>query len=401
MAFLDRWKQAQNSKSKPKTPPAVPSAKTKEGNSLFSEKEEEVKDVSSAKGKTEHPAAVTKKSEEKRLKSGSLFGANEDEDDLFSAVAKPKESGKKKPAGGVALFGGADILGKKNESESEAPKEEPPAPVPVPAAKSTPQKKLVSLFDADEEDEQDLFGPTLTTAPEKSDSRKDRSKSLFEDEDVLFGTTEESPSVNIFSKSPPAPAQKPKAEPATHPSKDTPAPFSKPAKETLAPLTQPPKKETPASLTQPDKKEKPAPLTQPTKETPGPVIQPAKKETPAPLIAKKEVPPLATPPTKETPPPLAAGRATGSSATKATSSALFDDDEDDEDLFGVSTKKSASKTLPIGELPHLSHLISQLLKRNLPNRLQNQFQNKLQNLLNQRNLLEQCQCLEGLTLLPC
>lgn len=34
-----------------------------------------------------------------------------------------------------------------------------------------------------------------------------RSKSLFEDEDVLFGTTEESPSVNIFSKSPPAPAQ--------------------------------------------------------------------------------------------------------------------------------------------------------------------------------------------------
>lgn len=52
-------------------------------------------------------------------------------------------------------------------------KEEPPAPVPVPAAKSTPQKKLVSLFDADEEDEQDLFGPTPTTAPEKSDSRKD------------------------------------------------------------------------------------------------------------------------------------------------------------------------------------------------------------------------------------
>lgn len=46
--------------------------------------------------------------------------------------------------------------------------------MPVPAAKSTPQKKLVSLFDADEEDEQDLFGPTPTTAPEKSaDSRKD------------------------------------------------------------------------------------------------------------------------------------------------------------------------------------------------------------------------------------
>lgn len=49
-----------SSKSKPKTAPAVASAKTKEGNSLFSDKEEEVKDVSSAKGKTEHPAAVTK-----------------------------------------------------------------------------------------------------------------------------------------------------------------------------------------------------------------------------------------------------------------------------------------------------------------------------------------------------
>jgi hypothetical protein len=43
--------------------------------------------------------------------------------------------------------------------------------------------------------------------------QRSKSKSLFDDEDLLFGTPEDAPAVDIFSKSPPPPA-KAKAEPA-------------------------------------------------------------------------------------------------------------------------------------------------------------------------------------------
>ena len=36
--------------------------------------------------------------------------------------------------------------------------------------------------------------------------QRSKSKGLFEDEDILFGTPEESPPVDIFSRTPPAPA---------------------------------------------------------------------------------------------------------------------------------------------------------------------------------------------------
>ena len=53
----------------------------------------------------------------------SLFDDLDDEggaDDLF---AKPKETGKKKPPGGVALFGDADVFGSPPKKEPEKPPE--------------------------------------------------------------------------------------------------------------------------------------------------------------------------------------------------------------------------------------------------------------------------------------
>lgn len=68
--------------------------------------------------------------EKKTAAKDSLFGGNDSpEDDLFgSMTAKPRaDSARKKPVGGVALFGGQDLFGKKDKPSEEpaAPKEKP------------------------------------------------------------------------------------------------------------------------------------------------------------------------------------------------------------------------------------------------------------------------------------
>ena len=85
---------------------------------------------------------VTKKTPAKKSSGGGLFGeSEEDDDDLFSdstpAKSKPSEPktpapqkeaspvAKKKPAGAVSLFGGADILGDKGLKSPD--KKDPPA----------------------------------------------------------------------------------------------------------------------------------------------------------------------------------------------------------------------------------------------------------------------------------
>ncbi|KAK7091909.1 hypothetical protein V1264_009526 [Littorina saxatilis] len=222
MSFLDKWKQQESkSKGKPAAPAPAPKAdkkKAKGAGGLFGE--------DSGSKKAPEPAKKdTKKSEEKG-RASSLFDGDGEGDDLFAAVAAPKDTGKKKPIGGVSLFGGADVLGIKKNKEPEAEKkEEPSSPQPPPptAAKASPQKKMLSLFDDDAEEGGDLFGAP-TSKPAADDKRKDRSKSkgLFEDEDVLFGTPEDAPPVDIFSKTPPAPIQKAKAAtPVVTPKKET------------------------------------------------------------------------------------------------------------------------------------------------------------------------------------
>ncbi|CAE1329888.1 FAM21 [Acanthosepion pharaonis] len=192
------------------------------GLDLFDDEEEEEESDPFTKTNNARGSADSEKvNQEKKSPATGLF--SEGEDDLFSS-AKPKESVKKKPAGGVSLLGEVDIfskLKKAPERKEEAKK--------VESAKSPPRQSTLSLFDDDEdEDETDtLFNPlskpaagVTPTAPKPE--TKQRTKSLFEDEDVLFGTPEENPSVDLFSSEGPlAPKKKRASIPAPTKSKVT------------------------------------------------------------------------------------------------------------------------------------------------------------------------------------
>ncbi|XP_033119000.1 WASH complex subunit 2-like isoform X8 [Anneissia japonica] len=169
-----------------------------------------------------------------KKQAASMFDDEADEDagdDLFAAAAKPKETGKKKkPVGGVAIFGGEDLFAQITQKEEEKTKEteegspEKHEPVSIREQPPTPRKNTFSLFyDEDEKDEDELFpsssssaassgAPTMRedTDQTKAQRRRAKSKSVFDDEDVLFGSRqEEAPQVDLFSgtssSSPPKP----------------------------------------------------------------------------------------------------------------------------------------------------------------------------------------------------
>ncbi|XP_077979550.1 uncharacterized protein LOC144434905 [Glandiceps talaboti] len=188
--------------------------------------------------------------------SGLFGGGDDDEDDLFSTtLPKPKDS-KKKPVGGVAIFGGADLFGeRKSVSEDDVqPKEEKSAESTQPQ-KKTEEVKVVkkkppttlSLFDDDDEKDDDdnddgLFGtpskeppPPQPPQPQPQQRNKPRSKSksLFADEDVLFGGgSEDTPDVDLFSPTSPVSPDRPKfptSEPKQEEKKSVNASKPKPA----------------------------------------------------------------------------------------------------------------------------------------------------------------------------
>ncbi|XP_052085774.1 WASH complex subunit 2-like isoform X2 [Mytilus californianus] len=181
--------------SAPAKPRADSKSKAKPASSLFAEDDDN--DLFASTKSTAGKAASQKKPVDSKARAGSLFDDDEEED-LFGVPAKPKESEKKKPVGGVSLFGGAEILKKKTENEVKEP-EKKAEPV-----KSPPTKTTLSLFD-DEED--DLFGekpalPKETKVEKKTESQK-KNKNLFEDDDLLFGEEEQqSPGVDIFGSPP-------------------------------------------------------------------------------------------------------------------------------------------------------------------------------------------------------
>lgn len=192
------------------------------GLDLFDDEEEEEESDPFTKTNNTHGSADSEKvNQEKKSPASGLF--SEGEDDLFSST-KPKESVKKKPAGGVSLLGEVDIfskLKKAPERKEEAKK--------VESANSPPRQSTLSLFDDDEdEDETDTLFNSLSkpaagvTPTAAKPETKQRTKSLFEDEDVLFGTPEENPSVDLFSSEGPlAPKKKKSSIPAPTKSKAT------------------------------------------------------------------------------------------------------------------------------------------------------------------------------------
>ncbi|XP_060068173.1 WASH complex subunit 2C-like [Ylistrum balloti] len=198
----------------PPKPRADSKSKAKPKASLFAEDEDEDDGLF---GMGKKPPATVKSTDKPR--SGSLFGEEDDNDegDMFGA-APIKSTTSKKPVGGVSLFGGADILGKKKDE---------PKPAPAPAQKQEPpktqaavsKKSPLSLFDDDEEEEVDLFGGGGASGGTKEPQVKPASagggkRDLFGDEDVLFGgAEEESPGVNLFGSS---------ASPGTSPVKSSP-----------------------------------------------------------------------------------------------------------------------------------------------------------------------------------
>ncbi|CAH1772321.1 unnamed protein product, partial [Owenia fusiformis] len=206
-----------------KPPPVKQASKPKAtsgGSGLFDDDDEDLFSPSTTTSKPAKPQTKTAPVSKPKV-SGDLFGgdADEDEDDLFATAAKPKDSGKKKPPGGVSLFGGADLFG------SIKPKEDVKPDVKPEPKLEKKRSNTVSMFDDDEEDKGDLFAtskpkPAVTkettpkTEVKEPQKQRTRTKSVFEDEDILFGRDEADPNVDLFgSTSPLASPTKPDSKP--------------------------------------------------------------------------------------------------------------------------------------------------------------------------------------------
>uniref|UniRef100_A0A8C7X5A0 FAM21/CAPZIP domain-containing protein n=1 Tax=Oryzias sinensis TaxID=183150 RepID=A0A8C7X5A0_9TELE len=134
----------------------------------------------------------------------------------------PQESGeiRKKPAGGVSLFGGIDVLASKQEKshKEEADdiflsKDSPLTNVRDEGKEDKAKIKSVSLFDEEEEDESSWKDPIVTPKkppeekiPEPTEERLQiNSTGVFLDEELLFSQTQQKdndPDVDLFAASP-------------------------------------------------------------------------------------------------------------------------------------------------------------------------------------------------------
>ncbi|XP_078788157.1 WASH complex subunit 2 isoform X7 [Oryzias latipes] len=134
----------------------------------------------------------------------------------------PQESGeiKRKPAGGVSLFGGIDVLASKQDrsDKEEADdiflsKDSPLTNVRDEGKEDKAKIKTVSLFDEEEEDESSWKDPIVTPKkpteekiPEPTEERLQiNSTGVFLDEELLFSQTQQKdndPDVDLFAASP-------------------------------------------------------------------------------------------------------------------------------------------------------------------------------------------------------
>ncbi|XP_033630195.1 WASH complex subunit 2-like [Asterias rubens] len=189
---------------KTKSKPAPTSAPAR--NSLFADEDGEQDGLFADKENIHVPAAskptIIKPDANKKPSGGSLFDDidGDDDDDLFGAASQPKETAKKKPAGGVALFGGASP--KKDDLEEK--------PTVKRRDKSPKTRTTLSLFDDNDDKDDNLFGGKSTgTKDDMMTRRRTKSKSVFDDEDVLFKIHEEAPPVDLFGSVSPVAAAKP------------------------------------------------------------------------------------------------------------------------------------------------------------------------------------------------
>ncbi|XP_072168433.1 uncharacterized protein [Diadema setosum] len=157
-------------------------------------------------------------------KNQGLFDDIEEtgEDDLFAATSKAKEPARKKPPGGVALFEGSDIFGSPPKVEVEPPAQNSES---SPNSKANRTQNTLSLFNEDDEKDEELFGEPPAPPPkrdklepntkeEQLSRRRTKSKSIFDDEAILFGLkNEENPGVDLFGSDTPVPQPKGSALP--------------------------------------------------------------------------------------------------------------------------------------------------------------------------------------------
>lgn len=180
---------------KPKLQPSQSSAiQNKNTNTKESQPKEQSREIFMGKG--EPLVDDLFNSNPVKGKISSLFD-DDDSDDLFAP--KMAISSRTLPSNKQgSLFDGIQNqsnIGDVNRTQAEPKNTKPPLKtVPTPV-------KNTSLFDDDEMDtnDDDLFSSAKTTKnlETKSDVRH-RSKSLFEDEDVLFGPQTDSPEVDLF-----------------------------------------------------------------------------------------------------------------------------------------------------------------------------------------------------------
>ncbi|XP_073337472.1 WASH complex subunit 2 isoform X2 [Pagrus major] len=141
---------------------------------------------------------------------------------LSSSPLPESNESKKKPVGAVSLFGGIDVLAKKqtkspldevNNDDGFLSKDSPPPIVKKEEKKEEKVKtNTVSLFDDEEEDEADwnepIFTPSKPTARNSLKPAEERpqakSTGVFQDEELLFSQTQQKdndPDVDLFATS--------------------------------------------------------------------------------------------------------------------------------------------------------------------------------------------------------
>ncbi|XP_041473372.1 WASH complex subunit 2-like isoform X11 [Lytechinus variegatus] len=207
----------------PPRPVEKPTIKV-DGDKLFADDDDD-NDLFAAPPPLPKDGTKTKPKKAAAKKNQGLFDdiEGEGEEDFFGGEAKPKEQPKKKPPGGVALFEGADIFGSPPKTEAEPPQKKPEQLSPQ--AKANRSQNTLSLFHDEEDKDENLFATPPALPPKKDQldpnpskeeqmsRRRTKSKSIFDDEAILFGLkNEENPGVDLFGSDTPVPQTKDQSE---------------------------------------------------------------------------------------------------------------------------------------------------------------------------------------------